>query len=91
MMFAVQRGIPVVTWAPADTHYRRSKVANLFGEDLHDWTHPFVFGLSDRVVDDLNEAMAFIRSGAARLPTPRRTEVTRLIKRYREQHRPERT
>ena len=83
MMFAVQRGIPVVTWAPADTHYRRSKVADLFGEDLHNWTHPFVFGLSDRVVDDLAEAMAFIRSGAARLPTPRRTEVTRLIKQYR--------
>jgi len=83
MMFAVQRGIPVVTWAPADTHYRRSKVADLFGEDLHDWMHPFVFGLSDRVVSDLAEAMAFIRSGAAKHPTPRRREVTRLIRRYR--------
>ena len=84
MMFAVQRGIPVITWAPPDTHYRRPKVPDLFGEDLHDWTHPFVFGLSDHVVDDLAEAMALIRSKAMNNPTPRRKLVGSLIRRYRQ-------
>ena len=83
MMFAVQRGITVITWAPPDMHYRRSKVSDLFGEDLHDWTHPFVFGLSDHVVNDLAEAMTLIRLKALNNPTPRRTQVRSLIQRYR--------
>jgi hypothetical protein len=82
MMFAVQRGIPVIAWVPPDTHYRRSKVSDLFGEDLHDWTHPFVFGLSDYVVDNLAEAMALIRSKALSNRTPRRKLVGSLIRRY---------
>jgi hypothetical protein len=83
MMFAVQRGIPVITWAPPDTHYRRSKIPDLFGEDLHDWTHPFVFGLSDHVVDDLAEAVELIRSKTINNPVPRRKQVGALIQRYR--------
>ncbi|MBH5392094.1 class I SAM-dependent methyltransferase [Bradyrhizobium diversitatis] len=83
MMFAIQRGIPVITWSPPDTHYRRSKITDLFGEDLHDWTHPFVFGLSDHVVDDLQEAMTIIQSGALNALAPRREQVEALIQRYR--------
>lgn len=82
MMFAVQRGIPVITWAPPDTHYRRSRVPDLFGEDLHDWTHPFIFGLSDHIVSDLAEAMALIRSKAINNSVPRRVQVSSLIQRY---------
>ncbi|MEI9414453.1 class I SAM-dependent methyltransferase [Mesorhizobium sp. Cs1321R2N1] len=84
MMFAVQHGIPVITWSPPDMHYRRLKVADLFGEDLHDWTHPFVFGLSNHVVDDLGSAMAIIRSGVLEHAEPRRGQVDTLIKRYRD-------
>ena len=84
MMFAVQSGIPVITWSPPDTHYRRSKVADLFGEDLHNWIHPFVFGLSDHVVDDLDSAMAIIRLRALDRTEPRRKQVDVLIKRYRD-------
>jgi hypothetical protein len=84
MMFAVQHGIPIVTWSPPDTHYRRSKVADLFGEDLHDWTHPFVFGLSDHVVDDLGAAMTIIRSGLFNSAEPRRRQMEILIQRYRD-------
>ena len=62
MMFAAQNGIPVITWAPPESHYRRRFVPNVFGEDLHDWTHPFVFGLSDHVVDDLLAAMELVRA-----------------------------
>ena len=83
MMFAAQRGIPIVTWAPTDTHYRRSRVADVFGEDLTDWTHPFVFGLSDHVVEELADAVALIRDLARGVPMPRRIAIERLIERYR--------
>lgn len=61
MMYAAKLGLPVITWAPRNSHYRRDFVPNVFGEDLHDWIHPFVFGLSDYVVEDLVEAMALVR------------------------------
>ncbi|PSJ36628.1 methyltransferase domain-containing protein [Allosphingosinicella deserti] len=83
MMFAAQRGIPIITWAPEDTHYRRRKVADVFGEDLTDWTHPFVFGLSDHVVDELAQATALIRALARGTPIPRTVAVERHMERYR--------
>ena len=61
MMFAAYRDIPVITWAPWETHYRRSSVPDVFGEDLTDWTHPFISGLSDHVVDELEHAVDLIR------------------------------
>lgn len=83
MMFAVQHGIPVVTWSPPDTHYRRSQITNLFGKDIYDWTHPFVFGLSNYVVDDLESAMAIIKSGVLDNVEPRYKQMDALIDRYR--------
>ncbi len=56
MMFASQRGIPVITVAPKNTNYRRDFLPNVFGEDLHDWVHPFVFGLSSNIVDGFEQA-----------------------------------
>ena len=82
MMFAVQRGIPVITWAPQDTHYRRSEVPNVFGENLRNWTHPFVYGLSDYVVDSLAEAVELISRVSPERPLKRRTDPQALIDRY---------
>lgn len=84
MMFAVQNGIPVITWAPPETHYRRSKVPDILGEDLNDWTHPFVFGLSDCVVDDLPQALTIIRAETLRRPTTRRRQIDSFIQRYKD-------
>lgn len=52
LMFARQTGIPVITWLPPKTHYRRDLI-DVFGEDLHDWFHPFAFALSDYIEDTL--------------------------------------
>jgi hypothetical protein len=64
MMFAVSRGIPVISWVPRETHYRRKTVEDVFGEDLSDWLHPFINGLSDYVVDSLEEAAALLGTAA---------------------------
>jgi hypothetical protein len=56
MMFARERNIPVITVAPPNTNYRRDFVPDVFGEDLRDWIHPFIFGLSTRIVDGFEDA-----------------------------------
>lgn len=56
MMFARQRKIPVITVAPPNTNYRRDLVPDVFGEDLRNWIHPFVYGLSDKIVDGFEAA-----------------------------------
>ncbi|RWC53042.1 hypothetical protein [Mesorhizobium sp.] len=82
MMFAVNRGIPVISWAPRDTHYRRSFLPDVFGEDLHDWTHPFIFGLSDYVVESLADAVALIRRQVMGSPIVRKADPGLHILRY---------
>ena len=52
LMFARQAGIPVVSWLPPNSHYRRD-LSDVFGEDLRDWVHPFAFALSDYIEDSL--------------------------------------
>lgn len=83
MMFAAQCGIPVITWAPWETHYRRSSVSDVFGEDLTNWIHPFVFGLSDHVVDELERAIDIIRDLAGGEPITKTVAIGDLIDRYR--------
>lgn len=55
MTVAKAVGVPVVSLCPNGTHYRRRDF-NFMGQQLTEWTHPFVFGLSDVVVDSLQEA-----------------------------------
>ena len=83
MMFAAHHDIPVITWAPRETHYRRSSVPGVFGEDLTDWTHPFVFGLSDYVVEELEGAIDLIRAIARGEPLGRNVAIAEMIERYR--------
>jgi hypothetical protein len=81
MMFAANNGIPVITWAPEDSHYRRKLVPNVFGEDLRNWTHPFIFGLSDYVADSLEQAMTQVQAHAEGRFV-RSVDVERYVKRY---------
>jgi hypothetical protein len=81
MMFAAQNGIPVITLAPPESHYRRRFVPNVFGEDLHEWTHPFIFGLSDHIADNLASAMEFVRAHT-RGELTQTVDVRRQIERY---------
>jgi hypothetical protein len=61
MMWAKVNHIPVVTWAPLDSHYNKSHTS-LLDVEVKDWVHPFVEGLSDKIVSDLIEGAAWIRS-----------------------------
>lgn len=56
LMYAHQRGMPTISVCPPESNYRRSFVANVCGEDLYDWVHPFVFGLSSLIVEDFEAA-----------------------------------
>lgn len=60
MMFAqfIQR--PVIGWLPHNSYYKRDKIEDVYGEDLSDWTHPFVYGLCDLLADDLEQACEYI-------------------------------
>ena len=60
MMWAKINGIPVISWAPKDTHYNASSTMVL-GTYIPDFIHPFVNGLSDKVVENLEEGAEWIR------------------------------
>ena len=64
MMFARAHEIPVVTVCPPNSNYRRDRIEDLFGEDVHDWTHPFIAGLSDYIVDDFRAAGRLVADAA---------------------------
>ncbi len=51
--------IPVISICPNESHYRKSKL-QVYGEDLHNWTHPMVVGLSDVIVDNLDAAVCWV-------------------------------
>lgn len=83
MMFAKFVGVPVITICPQGCAYRRALVPDVFGEDLHDWTHPFIYGLSDYIVDTLDDAIDLINClGADGLSRRDRTDVFDAIEYY---------
>jgi hypothetical protein len=59
MMWAKVNRIPVVTFAPMDSHYRMSN-ASVLGCQVKDWVHPFVECLSDYIANSLEEAALWI-------------------------------
>lgn len=60
MMWAKFHKIPVVTLAPKDSHYNKSKTM-LLDVSVEDWVHPFVESLSDAIVGNLQEGSTWIR------------------------------
>lgn len=61
MMWAKLNNRPVIIWAPKETHYHKSK-ATLLGVEVDNFIHPFVVGLSDKIVETLEEGAAWIAS-----------------------------
>jgi hypothetical protein len=61
MAIAKQHSIPVVSLCPHHTHYRRRDFVFL-EQPLEEWIHPFVFGYSDAIVDDIETGCAWIRT-----------------------------
>lgn len=59
MTVAKMYKIPVISICPKESHYRKSKL-QVYGEDLFNWTHPMVVGLSDVIVENLSEAVLWI-------------------------------
>lgn len=55
MMWAKYHAIPVVTWAPKETHYKKTN-ASLLGVPVSNYVHPFIHSLSDVIVDTLSQA-----------------------------------
>lgn len=60
MMWAKLNSIPVVTWAPLESHYNKSET-HILGVAVKGFIHPFVEGLSDWVVSNLDEACLSIK------------------------------
>lgn len=60
MMWAKTNGIPVITWAPQNTHYHKTPT-QLTKTSTPGFIHPFVKALSDQVVDNIDEGIDWIR------------------------------
>ena len=60
IMWAKMHRIPVVMWAPANSHYRKDK-AMVLNTQVSGWTHPFVERLADAIVESTAEGAAWIR------------------------------
>jgi hypothetical protein len=60
MMWAKMHQIPVVTWAPRDSHYHKS-ATTILGVPVDNFVHPFVEGLSDQIVENLEEGVKAIQ------------------------------
>jgi hypothetical protein len=60
MTVAKMLGKPVVAVAPRNSHYRRDRLDH-FGEEIRNWTNPFIFGLSDKIAGSVEEAAEWIR------------------------------
>ena len=59
MMWAKVNKIPVVTWAPRNSHYRKDHTT-ILDVQVEKFVHPFVESLSDKVVDNLIEGSQWI-------------------------------
>jgi len=59
MMWAKINTIPVVTWAPKNSHYHKSQTT-ILDVPVNDFVHPFVESLSDKIVENLKEGAEWI-------------------------------
>lgn len=59
MMWAKVHKIPVVTWAPQGSHYKKCKTT-LLNVEVENYIHPFVHELSDKIVENIKEGALWI-------------------------------
>jgi hypothetical protein len=73
MMWAKMHQIPVITWAPRDSHYHKTSTT-ILGVPVDNFIHPFVEGLSDQVIGSLEEGVKWVQkliTGASRIKGPK--------------------
>lgn len=61
MMWAKVNKIPVITWAPKNSHYNKDQTT-ILGVPVANFIHPFVESLSDKVVENLVDGAQWIHS-----------------------------
>lgn len=61
MMWAKLNKIPLIIWAPKDSHYNKTNTV-ILGKPVANYIHPFVISLSDKIVETLDEGAAWIKS-----------------------------
>jgi hypothetical protein len=61
MMWAKINKIPVVTWAPRETHYHKSQTT-ILDVPVNDFIHPFIVGLSDYITETLEDGAKWIHT-----------------------------
>ncbi|MCK5474458.1 MAG: hypothetical protein KAI53_03565 [Candidatus Aenigmarchaeota archaeon] len=59
MLFAKLNKIPVISVAPKNSHYLRKNLEYL-GQKIDEFTHPFIFGSSDAIVETFEDAANWI-------------------------------
>lgn len=59
MMWAKFHKIPVITWAPKNSHYNK-ELTTILDVVVPNFIHPFVESLSDKIVADLDEGAKWI-------------------------------
>lgn len=59
MMWAKMNRLPVIIWAPKNSHYHKEQ-AELLGVEIENWVHPFVESLADHLAEDLPSIVAWI-------------------------------
>ena len=60
MMWAKFNNIPVVTWAPKNSHYNKNQTT-ILGVPVENFIHPFVEALSDQLVEDPAEGARWMQ------------------------------
>ncbi len=60
MLFAKLNKIPVISVAPKNSHYLRKNLEYL-GQKIDEFTHPFIFGPSDAIVENFEDAATRIK------------------------------
>lgn len=63
MMWAKINKIPVVAWAPKNSHYNKGQTT-ISGTSVTSFIHPFVNALSDQVVETLTQGAEWIKEMA---------------------------
>ncbi len=60
MMWAKMQQIPVIAWAPKESHYHKSKTSVL-GVEVEEFIHPFVYSLSDYIAETLADIAQYLK------------------------------
>lgn len=77
LMYAQTLGIPVIGWMPPTSYYYRERLEDVYGEDLEDWIHPFVYGLSDFLVASIEGACELINAALSPMAPRLRKDPTK--------------